>query len=176
MKKVIIASKNPLKIKAVEYGFGKMLPEEEFTFEGISVESEVPDQPMGSKETYQGASNRADNAKKEIPHADFWVGLESGAEDSFDGMIAYAWIVIRSKDQKGSARTADFLLPTEVAKLMRSGLEFNDADDKVFNRTNSRHSNGTIGILTDDIMTRQSMMEDGVVYALIPFKNLELFK
>ena len=38
-KKVIIASKNPVKINAVKIGFEKMFPLEKFEFKGVSVPS-----------------------------------------------------------------------------------------------------------------------------------------
>lgn len=51
MKKVIVASKNPVKINATQSAFEKMFPDEEFSFEGISVPSGVSDQPMSEDET-----------------------------------------------------------------------------------------------------------------------------
>jgi inosine/xanthosine triphosphatase len=78
MKKVIIASKNPVKINAVKQGFKKMFPNTEFEFIDISVSSEVSDQPFGNDEIFQGAFNRATNAKKEVSNADYWVGVEGG--------------------------------------------------------------------------------------------------
>ena len=53
-KKVIIASKNPVKINAVEIGFGKTFSNNEFSFEGVSVPSGVGDQPMSDQETILG--------------------------------------------------------------------------------------------------------------------------
>ncbi len=35
--------------------------------------------PMSDAETLMGATNRANNAKKEVPDADYWVGLEGGS-------------------------------------------------------------------------------------------------
>jgi len=55
MKKVIVASKNPVKINAVKIGFEKMFPEECFVFEGVSVPSGVKDQPVGNHEILTGA-------------------------------------------------------------------------------------------------------------------------
>ena len=43
--KIVIASKNPVKIDAVRTGFQKMFPSEKFSFEGISVPSDV-EEPM----------------------------------------------------------------------------------------------------------------------------------
>jgi non-canonical (house-cleaning) NTP pyrophosphatase len=42
----------------------------------MDVTSGVSDQPFGIEETYQGAQNRADNAQKAVPGADYYVGLE----------------------------------------------------------------------------------------------------
>ena len=60
-KKVIITSKNPVKINAVKEGFKKMFPKEEFVVEGVSIPSGVADQPMSNEETMLGAKNRVNN-------------------------------------------------------------------------------------------------------------------
>ena len=54
MKKVIIASKNPVKINATKKAFEEVF-NEHFEFEGVSADSSVSDQPMSNKETLQGA-------------------------------------------------------------------------------------------------------------------------
>ena len=78
MKKVVIASQNPVKIQAVRYGFKAMFPHDTFEFVGISVSSGVADQPFGNEETFRGAQNRADNASYNVDNADFYVGIEGG--------------------------------------------------------------------------------------------------
>ena len=81
MKKIIIASKNPVKINATLSGFQKMFPNEQFEIECISVPSDVSEQPKNDSETFFGAQNRASNACKEKPGADFCVGIEGGIEE-----------------------------------------------------------------------------------------------
>jgi non-canonical (house-cleaning) NTP pyrophosphatase len=66
------------------------------------------------------------------------------------------------------------MLPLEVANLVRSGVELGIADDQVFGRSNSKQSNGAVGLLTADLINRQQYYEHAVVLALIPFKNLNL--
>ena len=90
MKKIVVASKNPVKINAVRDAFEKMFPNEVFNMEGISVSSGVSDQPISDTETLQGALNRAGNAEKENLHADFWVGIEGGIEEKNSEMEAFA--------------------------------------------------------------------------------------
>ena len=131
--KVIIASKNPVKINAAEQAFNAMFPDESFEFEGVSVESGVPDQPMSDEETYRGAVNRIDNAHKASPDADYWVGMEGGLQETGDELEAFAWMVVKGKNGKyGKGRSATFFLPPRVAELVREGNELSDATDIVF--------------------------------------------
>src|SRR5687768_10746943 len=149
MKKIIVASTNPAKINAALDGFLRMFPEEEFDVQGVSVESGVSDQPMSDQETFQGALNRATNAKQAVADADFYVGLEGGIEAKGDDMEAFAWIVVISRDGKvGKGRTGVFFLPPQVAALIHEGKELGEADDIVFNKQNSKQANGAVGILT----------------------------
>jgi len=67
MKKIVVASKNPVKIKASTLAFKQMFPEESFEVIGVQVPSFVPDQPMSDEDTYIGAVNRAENAKLKHP-------------------------------------------------------------------------------------------------------------
>jgi non-canonical (house-cleaning) NTP pyrophosphatase len=51
-----------------------------------------------------------------------------------------------------------------------------EADDLVFGRSNSKQANGAVGLLTDDAVTRTTYYVPAVIFALIPFKNAELYK
>lgn len=46
---------------------------------------------------------------------------------------------------------------------------------QVFGRVKSGQGSGTVGKLTDNIVTRAAYYEHAVVMALIPFMNLELY-
>lgn len=173
--KIIVASKNPVKINTTLDGFKKMFPEQEFEIEGVSVPSGVADQPKTDKETFEGANNRSLTAKQQFPNADFWVGIEGGIEDTGTEMTSFAWIVIQGRNLMGKSRTGTFLLSPKVAELIRSGLELGDADDKIFGMKNSKQQNGAVGILTKDLLTRQSFYEVSVILALIPFKNSDIY-
>ncbi len=176
LKKVIIASKNPVKIAAVKEGFEKMFPSQSFDFEGVGVPSGVSDQPMSHQETLTGAINRADNARKEIPTADCWVGVEGGIEKMDGHGEAFAWIYVLSESLSGKGKTGSFFLPKKVMDLVDSGMELGHADDLVFGQSNSKQKGGAIGLLTNNVMTRQSLYVPGVIMALIPFVNVEFYK
>lgn len=172
---IIVASKNPLKLQATQDGFTRMFPDGNFTFAGHSVASGVPDQPLTDQETLQGALNRARGAQALEPTAAYWVGLEGGVHTVDGETQAFAWIVVLGRDgTMGRGRTGTFFLPQETTRLLRDGLELGDADNQLYDKTNSKHQTGTVGILTGDLITRRSYYAEAVVLALIPFKNTQL--
>ncbi|WP_420316975.1 inosine/xanthosine triphosphatase [Ekhidna sp.] len=173
--KVIVASKNPVKINSARNGFNQMFPTEAIEIEGISAPSGVSDQPMTNSETLQGAKNRAEFVKKEVPDADFWVGIEGGIEDTSDGMEAFAWVVILSKNQKGQSRTSTFYLPPKVRELVLQGVELGHANDQVFEEHNSKQKGGAVGSLSNGLLGRTEYYEQAVILALIPFVNKKLY-
>lgn len=175
MKKVIITSKNPVKIQSAKDGFLKMFPNEIFEFIESSVPSNVSDQPFSDEETLLGATNRVSNAYGQIEDADFCIGIEGGVQLVGEELEAFAWVVIRSKDKIGRAKTGTFFLPKKVSDLVREGKELGEADDIVFARNNSKQQNGAVGILTGDVITRTKYYTEAVILSLIPFKNPELY-
>lgn len=167
--KVVIASKNPVKVEATIAGFQRTFPNQAFDFEGIAVPSNVSDQPMTHNETQEGARNRAKNAKIQYPNADFWIGIEGGIHEDDFGMQAFAWIVVLSKNNSSRAQTAIFYLPEPIAKLVKSGTELGVADDIYFGRKNSKQKDGAVGILTNGEIDRKAYYEHAMILALIPF-------
>ena len=175
MKKIIIASKNPVKINAVRMAFQKVFPGEDFEFEGISVSSDVSDQPIGDEEIITGATNRVKNAMSSISNADYWVGIEGGVEKTKHGVGSFSWVVIKSKDKEGKAKGNIFFLPKKIVELIDQGKELGDANDIVFGDNNSKQKNGAVGLLTGDIINRTGYYCTTLVLALIPFKNPNLY-
>jgi inosine/xanthosine triphosphatase len=173
--RVLIASTNPVKIACTRSGFARMFPGVDFDVLGAAVPSEVSHQPMGDAETLHGAEARARNARIQFPDADYWVGIEGGCEDREGVLHGFAWIVVLSRDREGRSRTASFEIPPAVAALVRQGVELGHADDQVFGRSNSKQSNGAVGLLTADAVDRVALYEPAVVLALIPFRNPALF-
>lgn len=176
MPKIIVASKNPVKINATRRGFEQMFPNLHFTVEGVTIESGVNDQPIGREETLQGAKNRLTSLIVAAPDADYWVGIEGGIETHDDTMEVSAWIVIKSKDgQIGTGKTGAFILPPEIVAHIHDGKELGTATDIVFGQTNSKQAGGSVAELTGGLIDRTAHYEVGVIFALIPFKNPELY-
>jgi inosine/xanthosine triphosphatase len=175
MKKVYIASRNPVKINCVRTGVERCFPYVLFQFEGATVSSGVSDQPMSDNETYSGAFNRAQALKDRMPDGEFWVGIEGGLEERDGVLEAFAWVVVLGKYGQGKARTSSFFLPEAIAELIRKGIELGEATDVIFNKDGSKLKSGAVGVLTKDLINRTEYYEQAVVLALIPFMNPHLY-
>ncbi len=176
-KKLIVGSKNPVKINAVQLAFEAVFSAQEFEVEGISVPSGVAEQPMSDSETLQGARNRATAAKQAVEDAHFWVGIEGGvAPCEVDELESFAWVFIIGPEGKaGKARTSSFFLPPPVVKLINEGMELGHANDKIFSKVNSKQHNGASGLLSNDAVTRTMLYYQPVALALAPFVLPELY-
>jgi inosine/xanthosine triphosphatase len=175
MKRILVASSNPVKLTATKHGFEKMFSGESFEVQSCKNQVIISSQPMSDTETLEGAWKRANNIRDLAPDGDYWVGIEGGCEDKPGGLSAFAWVVVLSADRCGRGRSGEFFLPEKVAALVRQGIELGEADDQVFSRNNSKQGNGAIGLLTDDAIDREGLYAPAVIFALIPFKNLELY-
>ena len=178
MKKVLVTSKNPVKINCTKMAFKKVFPDKNFEFVGISVASDVPEQPI-AEQVLEGALNRVKNAKA-AEEADFYVGIEGGLQKFEDTYEAFAWMVVEGgegkfKDKLGKGRTGSFILPKKLSKLIDEGYELGEADDMVFKTNNSKQNQGSVGILTKGITNRTHYYVDAIVFALIPFINEDLY-
>jgi inosine/xanthosine triphosphatase len=174
-EKVIVSSTNPVKLDAVRIGFERVFPGRIFEFSCVIVDSGVSDQPMTDVETLLGAKNRAEAAQVTQPDAEFWAGLEGGAE-AYEGRLStFAWIYITGHNGRGKCRTATHELPDEIGRLVAGGMELGDADDLFYQRKNSKQINGSVGLLTKDLFTRTSLYVEAVMLALIPFTNPGLY-
>lgn len=176
MLTVVVNSTNPVKVQSTLEGFRRMFPGEEIRVDIVSTHSGVSHQPTSNAETLLGAANRAKNAARVNPAADYWVGIEGGVEEQDGDLAAFAWIVIQSQNRIGKSRTGTFFLPSAVADLVRAGIELGEADDIVFQRANSKQENGAIGLLTGDVIDRRQLYEHAIVMALIAFKNPSLYE
>lgn len=173
--KILVASKNPVKINSVFNGFERVFKHKTINVEGVSVSSEISDQPMTITETFTGAKNRVKNIKTQSLDFDFIVGIEGGLEVFENQYYAFAWVIIDNGSKIGKARTASFMLPPKITQLIEQGMELGHADDIVFGQSNSKQKQGSVGILTKELIDRTEYYTPAVILALIPFINDELF-
>jgi len=173
MLKVVVGSRNPVKVNSVRNVFLKFFQDLEVV--GEDVGSKVSVQPRTEEETLEGARSRADQVFERF-RPDFSVGVEGGIQRIGDNIFSFAWVCIKSKDGLvGLGRTASFPVPRKVMELVEGGLEMGEANDLVFKVEGSKQRGGLIGHLSKGKLDRTGLNEQGVVCALLPFLNKELY-
>lgn len=179
MMRVAVGSANRVKVKAVESALEQMGIQAEVV--GFDVESGVSNQPFSDEETIQGAVNRARAALKQeaghISEFDFGIGLEGGVVDTPHGMFVCNWGAVVDRDGTvGIGGGHRVLLPEPIAEQLRKGEELGKVIDPFVGKHDIRSKEGTIGILTANHITRQSMFRDVVICAYARFMNPQLYK
>jgi len=175
-KSVLVASTNPVKLNAVKNAFQKLVPDDVFHWQQEAVPSGVSNQPTSDSETLLGAMNRVEFSSQQFPNYDYWVGVEGGIDfDERGEMCAFAWVVIKSKEYTGKARSGSFYLPPAITEIVKDGKELGEADDIVFGEQNSKQKSGAIGLLTGNLIDRSGLYEHAVILAYVPFLNPDLY-
>lgn len=146
---IVIGSKNPTKIKAVE----EVFPEAYISSKDVS--SKVSAQPFSDEETKEGAINRA---KQCATKDTIGIGLEGGVMYVRDELYLCNWGALVSEDnQVYTASGARILLPREINESLKSGKELGDIMDVYAKREGVRNKEGAIGIFTNDLISRSEM-------------------
>ena len=175
--KILVGSKNPVKIESVKEAFNKYFDDIEVT--GINVNSGVPDQPIND-DTFKGAKNRAfkliERDKVENSGADFFVGIEGGIIELYSRWFAFGCMCIADRSgNTGFGTSAHFQLPDPVIRELQNGKELGYVMDEIQNKTNTKQKHGAIGYFTNGIMSRSELYVPGLITALIPFLHKDLF-
>jgi inosine/xanthosine triphosphatase len=151
--RIIIGSKNPAKITAVQKAFG----ESEFEFIAMDIASGVSEQPFSDDETITGATNRALHALIE-GNGSIGIGLEGGVQETSHGLMLCNWGALASADfDPIIAGGSRLLLPEEIAVRLRAGEELGPVMDEYAKKQNVRKSEGAIGIFTNGMINRVEM-------------------
>lgn len=152
--KIIIGSKNPTKITAVENSFRDHHDAE---FLSLAVSSGVSEQPFSDEETIKGAINRATSALQQ-GNGDIGIGLEGGVHETSHGLLLCNWGALATAEREpiiaGGAR---FLLPEEVAARLRAGEELGPIMDDYAKKKNVSKQEGAVGIFTNGLVNRAAM-------------------
>lgn len=172
--KVIVGSKNPVKINAAHNALQRLFPDNQIESEGMHAPSGVPDQPMNSAETRQGAINRALYCRQHR-EADFYMAMEGGVDLFEDGPATFAYVVIADKNQQSVGCSARLPLPKQIYDALVAGEELGHIMDRLFNTENVKQKGGAIGLLTHNQASRESNYTEALILALAPFINRDLF-
>jgi len=174
---VLVGSANPVKVESVRASFA--LYYERVNVLPVPVDSGVGIQPVGA-ETFIGAENRAnalfEKNKAEKLGGDFFAGIEGGIINLHGRWLSFGGVCLADvSGRKGFGSSAMFELPGSVVKQLLGGTELGDVMDKIQNGHNTKQKHGAVGFFTKGRIDRKKFYENGIVSALIPFLNRELF-
>ncbi len=170
--KVLVGSKNPVKVEAVKEAFLHYFDDVEVI--GVDIDSGVRSQPV-NEETYHGAFNRANNLKAK-EDADFYVGVEGGIKEEFDKWFAFTGVCVMDKNNKtGYGATTAYELPMNLVTEMLNGVEMGILMDRVLKKTNLKQKGGALSVFSKGKLTRKDAYVHGVMMAMFPFINQEIY-
>lgn len=171
--KILIASSNYAKIEGAKRAFCHYY--NDFTIEGISVPSNVRNQPV-NEEICAGAKNRIKNLKeycnKNNIVADLYLSIESGINNFFgDWAITNVAIIEDNQCYESIGTSASFPVPNQyVQKIIDTDL--NEVMNNVFEKDDNRSTHGGgIQLLTHGKITRIDITEHAFVMALTKYIN-----
>ncbi len=164
--RVVVGSKNPVKIEAVKEAFEQFYTTK-IEVVGSQVNSGVPEQPWGEEETIRGARNRAQESLT-MNGVDYGVGLEGGVMELEGKLFECAWVVIKDCNGKeGVGGGLYFELPDLVATKIRQGGELGPIMDELTKEKDVKKKGGAIGIFTKGKLTRKQAYVHLVLQALV---------
>lgn len=172
-----MGTKNPGKIEGARQAFEKYFDNVEI--EGISVDSEVGDQPF-NEEILQGAKNRVKNLKKYAKEnkldIDFYVSSEAGITNSLGEWIDINCVVIEdSKGFQSVGTSQGFPIPEKYIEEIKQ-TELGKVMDKIFSRKNLGKGRGGISYLTKDEVSRIDLTRNAFIIALTKYINGDIWR
>lgn len=177
--KILVGSQNPVKLEATKEAFSAYFDTVEVT--GIGVSSNVSNQPVDD-ETFAGARNRAFELKRIDEardfNAEFFVGIEGGIKKLFHRWFTFGVMCIMDSTGRTGYGTAPFFeLPSSITEklLKQDGTELGDAIDSLIGGKNTKEKQGAVGYFTNGVVDRKRYYVDGLLVALIPFLNTDLY-
>lgn len=148
---IVIGSKNPTKVKAVEEVFNDIIVYSK------DIPSHVSNQPLSDEETLAGALNRAKQAAQ-VNDALMGIGLEGGVMQIDKQMYLCNWGALIDKNGiQFTAAGARIPLPSEIVFGLKQGKELGEVMDLYAKKQQVRKNQGAIGILTNGLITRKEM-------------------
>ncbi|REG85719.1 inosine/xanthosine triphosphatase [Marinomonas pollencensis] len=176
--RILVASKNPVKVTAAHQAFSQVFPNHTIHCEGVNVDSGVADQPMTESETRLGAQTRVRNCidMDTDTKEDYFVAMEGGVDQFEEGAATFAYVCISGRDKTiHTGRSANLPLPNSVYQRLVCGDELGQVMDDVFKMENIKQKGGAIGVLTNNLATRESTYTQALILAMAPILHPDLY-
>lgn len=167
---VVVGSTNPAKISAARIAFKKVFPKEKIKIIGVEVKSGVSAQPMSDRQSIRGAINRAANARRQVPKADYAVGMEGGVHKIGGKWFESGWIaVINKKGKLGIGTSARWEISRKIMNRLEKGKELSHIFEEIAQIENAKDVGGVMSLVTSTHLPRDVAYSHGLIFALAPF-------
>ena len=179
---VAIASTRAPKVAGVQRAFLKaasMLPASAgvVVFTSHAVESGVADTPTSLEELTSGALLRARTLSARLgAAADLCVGVEGGLFTVGSSVFLQSWCCVYDGTRHAFGSSGSIEIPAALARaVMEEGADLGVVVDGFAEQHDVRSRQGTWGVLTGDLVTREDSFELAAFAALMPFLNLAMY-
>ena len=141
--------------------------------------------PRTIEELLHGAQQRVvslqHTLQSEHKHADFFIGMEGGfhtlQSNGKNLVFLQSWAYVNNGLVGYFGSSGNVLVPDSIShEVMSKGRDLAEVIDEVANQTDIRSKQGTWGILTRDLLTRQQSFETALTAAFAPFYNREVYR
>lgn len=173
-----MGSKNPVKVRAAEKVFSSIFPESEVR--GIDVRIRTPKQPLGLRQTVEGAVRRARHAISVERSAAYGVGIEAGlvrVPHTITGWLDLQFTAVI--DAAGIVTLGcgpGFEHPPQIVRSVTRGrLEVEEAMEGFTGIKDIGEREGAVGFLSRGTVNREDITVESIIMALLPRLNQALY-
>ena len=170
--KILVASENPAKLKAVESAFSKYFKNIEVV--GKKVPSGVADTPLTEEETLEGVRNRIKELDK-VKDFDFKVAIEGGTYMFLNDRYLFTLVMIKTANRESFGKSPAHPLPHSICKGLENGTPLSEMAERLSGEEDVRSKGGFVGFLSKGRITRSRSTEDAILCALFPFINEDIY-
>ena len=186
--KVLVASKNPIKIQATKEAFDEYFPDVKIT--SIDINNLDPkndfkkqlqwmNQPVGELETCEYSQERVKLIKNNYPNFDYYIGLEGGiTQTRFGSYRIIVFCTIADPVHIETVRGCEIPLPIHWYEALTADplLELGNIVEEASGIQNIKQKQGAIGFFTHNKINRKDILKETLIMCLIPFQNKTLFQ
>lgn len=170
MKKIVVGSKNPVKINAVARAAKKFWSNVNVI--GIDCKSNISSMPLSKQEVRFGAKNRALKASQ-LSNADLGCGLEGGVITIENIHYLFSSTIISDGTKFIFGGETLIYLPEKIyIRLEKGSKELGQVMDELLGQQNTKQKDGAVGYLTDNRITRTDVFYNSSIMALAAWKDL----
>ena len=172
------------KVNGVQRAFRKLshiAPFDTIIFEPMKIESGVQATPLSIDELMTGARQRAEtafaNSGPKNSEIIFSVGVEGGLYVSQQHAFLQSWACVYDGKRNSFGSSGSIEIPQALSDaVVRDGADLGKVIDIFAEQNDVRSNQGTWGILTRDLITREDSFELATLNALAPFFNKKMYE